>query len=143
MMHTKSSKPQDLKIWQSWFESFDKAELARQGWSTGQLLDLARQNDYAYWMDNGEVSAAVFYHFVEESKLEVLFLGVPPGLRRRGHMLALMQRLAESQSGLTLWLECRADNAAAIELYGKLGFREVGRRPKYYKDGTTAILFNF
>ncbi len=42
-----------------------------------------------------------------------------------------------------VWLECREDNAIAIALYTKIGFKEAGRRPKYYKDGTTAILFNY
>ena len=32
-------------------------------------------------------------------------------------------------------LEVRGGNGAAMELYRKLGFREVGRRPGYYAGG--------
>ena len=33
----------------------------------------------------------------------------------------------------------RADNRAALELYGKLGFVESGRLPGYYEDGAEAL----
>lgn len=40
-------------------------------------------------------------------------------------------------------LEVRSGNAAAIELYRKLGFKEVGRRRAYYrKEGEDAILMD-
>jgi ribosomal-protein-alanine N-acetyltransferase len=38
-------------------------------------------------------------------------------------------------------LEVRVGNAAAIRLYERLGFRVMGRRPKYYADnGEDALL---
>ena len=40
-------------------------------------------------------------------------------------------------------LEVRGGNEAAMELYRKLGFREVGRRPGYYaKGGEDAVLMD-
>ena len=36
----------------------------------------------------------------------------------------------------------RAGNEAALGLYEKLGFREVGRRPKYYDGKEDAILMD-
>jgi ribosomal-protein-alanine N-acetyltransferase len=40
-----------------------------------------------------------------------------------------------------LWLEVHEANQAARQLYQKLGFKETGKRKRYYKDGGTAILF--
>jgi len=31
-------------------------------------------------------------------------------------------------------LECRVSNEAALALYRKYGFQQVGRRPQYYSD---------
>jgi ribosomal-protein-alanine N-acetyltransferase len=37
-------------------------------------------------------------------------------------------------------LEVRADNCGALALYSGHGFREVGRRRRYYPDGSDAVL---
>jgi ribosomal-protein-alanine N-acetyltransferase len=36
------------------------------------------------------------------------------------------------QGANSVFLEVRPSNIPAVELYEKLGFKEVGRRPKYY-----------
>jgi ribosomal protein S18 acetylase RimI-like enzyme len=38
-------------------------------------------------------------------------------------------------------LEVREDNAAAIRLYDRLGYRPIGRYPAYYADKTDALRF--
>jgi ribosomal protein S18 acetylase RimI-like enzyme len=38
-------------------------------------------------------------------------------------------------------LEVREDNARAIGLYEKSGYRLFGRKPGYYADGATALRF--
>ena len=40
----------------------------------------------------------------------------------------------------TLFLEVRESNMPAINLYQKYGFTQVGKRPKYYRDGETALV---
>ena len=37
-------------------------------------------------------------------------------------------------------LEVREDNASALAFYAARGFTEVDRRPRYYRDGTTAVI---
>ncbi|MEA5050382.1 MAG: ribosomal protein S18-alanine N-acetyltransferase [Oscillospiraceae bacterium] len=64
-------------------------------------------------------------------------LGVEPGARRRGIGGALV-RAAEDRARLercaVLSLEVRESNAAAAALYRKCGFRDVGRRRRFYTD---------
>ena len=36
----------------------------------------------------------------------------------------------------------REDNRAACAFYAARGFREIDRRPRYYADGTTAVILS-
>ena len=39
-----------------------------------------------------------------------------------------------------LLLEVRDDNSGALAFYADRGFVEIDRRPRYYRDGTTAVV---
>ncbi len=75
---------------------------------------------------------------------EILHLATALRGRRRGYMLALVKALREPTGGSceAIWLEVHEANQPARRLYEKLGFLEVGQRPRYYSDGGTAILYN-
>lgn len=66
---------------------------------------------------------------------EVLALAVAPDLRRRGlgaAALAALEASLADQGARRLFLEAAADNAAALALYRRAGWREAGRRRGYY-----------
>ena len=67
---------------------------------------------------------------------DMMNLAVAPEYRRNGIgqtlVMELIRHLQEDQKATCLTLEVRASNMPAIELYSKLGFQEVGRRPGYY-----------
>ncbi len=66
-----------------------------------------------------------------------------PEYRRQGVMKRLFQDvLAAKGRERGLILEVHEENVSAQKLYENLGFREVRRRPRYYADGATAILYN-
>ena len=68
---------------------------------------------------------------------DMMNLAVHPEYRSRGIGANLIHVLVEHlmQMQVTcLTLEVRASNTAAIGLYSKLGFVEVGRRPGYYRN---------
>jgi ribosomal-protein-alanine N-acetyltransferase len=63
---------------------------------------------------------------------------------RRGVGRALMaasEDYAAAHGRRALRLEVRSDNAAAIALYVRLGFRQFGHYENYYADGATALRF--
>lgn len=70
---------------------------------------------------------------------------VAAGFLRRGIANELMRALirrAKNEAASALLLEVRESNLAARGLYEKHGFREVGRRPAYYKNpAEDAILY--
>jgi tRNA threonylcarbamoyladenosine biosynthesis protein TsaB len=70
---------------------------------------------------------------------EILSIGVEPAVRRRGTGARLMRAaLAEARRRdiPSAVLEVAADNAAARQLYERLGFIRVGYRPRYYRRPT-------
>ena len=59
----------------------------------------------------------------------------------------LTVRLAAGAEGDAVWakaerllLEVREDNGDALAFYDARGFRELARRPRYYRDGATAVV---
>lgn len=73
----------------------------------------------------------------EESNL--LNLGVNPAFQRQSlasqmlHHLLLISRINHAQQ---MWLEVRESNLAAIKLYEKFGFKNIGQRKNYYRYTT-------
>lgn len=74
---------------------------------------------------------------------ELQRLAVTPVVRRRGVATALVRSvlaLARDGGADRVLLEVREDNDGARALYAGIGFSEVGTRPRYYRDGSAAVL---
>ncbi|GAA3672994.1 ribosomal protein S18-alanine N-acetyltransferase [Nocardioides ginsengisoli] len=82
---------------------------------------------------------------VVEPDAELQRIAVPPALRRTGvarAILAATHAHAGARGASRLLLEVREDNLAAQLFYEHSGFAELGRRPRYYRDGTTALVLS-
>lgn len=77
------------------------------------------------------------------SRLARLYsIAVAPAARGLGlgaRLLAAVEEAARARGRSELRLEVRIDNAAAIALYQKHGYRVFGRRAGYYEDGCDAL----
>lgn len=74
---------------------------------------------------------------------EVLTLAVVPARRRRGvgrRLLAAALGEARRRGARAVFLEVSETNEAARALYATAGFAEVGRRRRYYADGSDALV---
>lgn len=92
---------------------------------------------------DGELRAFILYRTMGEV-WEVISLVTHPDFRGMGYMKRLLTTLrAQMPPPYEMWLEVHESNASAWNLYKKMGFKEVGRRPKYYKDGGTAIVLSW
>jgi ribosomal-protein-alanine N-acetyltransferase len=72
---------------------------------------------------------------VAADEAEVLTLVVRAAARRKGVATALVETAARRAALVgagRLFLEVAEDNLAAMALYARLGFKPVGRRPRYY-----------
>jgi ribosomal-protein-alanine N-acetyltransferase len=82
----------------------------------------------------GVAGYVIAHHAADEG--EILNLAVRPGHQRRGVGRELVKRVLATlhTRGVShAFLEVRESNAAARSLYARAGFREVGRRPGYYR----------
>ena len=60
-------------------------------------------------------------------------IGVLPEYRRQGIAKALIEEAMKNEMEF-ITLEVRKSNAPAIKLYKSMGFKNVGRRPKFYRE---------
>ncbi len=85
------------------------------------------------------VGFACFQHFLDEC--HILNIAVLPKFRKRGIGRALMEWMfTRLPAASEFYLEVREGNVAAIALYRSFGFRVIGQRPGYYRDGETALV---
>lgn len=114
-------------------------ELERQSyshpWTKGVFLDCFKP-DYRLWAleQAGElIGYAVVAYFFDECHL--LNLCVSPLHRQSGAGCFLLQHLitaAAQERMQRIILEVRRSNRAAIDLYSREGFEQIGERPGYY-----------
>lgn len=97
-----------------------------------------------YWLleeDGRLLGHAVVSVAGEDAELQRI--AIVAGERRRGLGRRLLDGcLAEAaERGATrMLLEVREDNIAALALYLDAGFTEIARRPRYFRDGSTAVV---
>jgi ribosomal-protein-alanine N-acetyltransferase len=83
----------------------------------------------------GDVMAAFAITQVVLDEATLFNIAVDPAWQRKGLGRQLLEHLIgelEKRGVLTLWLEVRASNTAAIALYESLGFNEATIRRNYY-----------
>jgi ribosomal-protein-alanine N-acetyltransferase len=118
-----------------------------QPWSAASLADALTQasNLILVVQEPGEgllLSAYLILRLAGE-EAELLRLAVHPQRRRLGLGQALLTHaLIElgSRQIRVCFLEVRADNQAALELYRHFPTRQVSSRPAYYRDGSDALI---
>jgi ribosomal-protein-alanine N-acetyltransferase len=72
--------------------------------------------------------------------VDLLRIAVAPEHRRRGLARRLLATALERADGGRMLLEVGADNRAALAFYAAEGFTEIDRRPRYYRDGSDAVV---
>ncbi|MFH1912869.1 MAG: ribosomal protein S18-alanine N-acetyltransferase [Pseudomonadota bacterium] len=92
----------------------------------------------------GRLAGYIAFSLVED-EMEILNLAVHPDHRRRGIGAALLVRALDDcarQGIVKSFLDVKASNGAAIDLYRKFGYEQIGVRKRYYPDtGDDALLF--
>jgi ribosomal-protein-alanine N-acetyltransferase len=136
-LRIRPTKPADI----AQLLAIEKECFASPNWGPGDFL----KNECHVAEVDGEivgfiVSREVFPGDADSAtQREILNVATVPVYRRRGVATALIQH--ELRRRGEFFLEVRESNVAAQKVYRKLGFTEIGRRPKYYRSPVeTAIV---
>ena len=118
--------------------AIEKECFGREAWSersvAGELT-----NKLALWLValDGDTVAGYVGSQTVCGETDMMNVAVTASYRRQGIAEKLVNALVEELKAMEshcLTLEVRASNASAQALYEKLGFQQVGRRPKYYQN---------
>jgi ribosomal-protein-alanine N-acetyltransferase len=101
------------------------------------------EHDCRVAVANERVTGFLASRQVAPDEREILNLAVDPAQRRKGVARTLLQ--SELAQGPCRWfLEVRASNTTAIQLYESAGFERCGSRPGYYQQpAEEAIVMRF
>ena len=126
-------------------ESIERASFGADAWSVGQLRsELQDDRIVLVHVDEfGVQGYASIRLFVPEA--ELMRIGVGMGSRRQGvgsRLLDAVEDAARARGADRMLLEVASDNEPALALYRRAGYRETGRRPRYYRSGADAVLMD-
>ena len=116
-------------------------------WTSGNFHDSLKAGHWAYCI-RPQVDQAIKGSFVDPNvlwaycilypavdELHLLNITVSPNLRKLGlgsRMMAANEGVAAGQNIPRMILEVRPSNLAAVNLYQKLGYEQIGLRKAYY-----------
>ena len=117
---------------------------AATAWSPAQFWsELSRGNRRYYALVAGDRIVGYAGVALNPPEADVQTVAVGPQVQGRGWGARLLDRLVgdASDAGCSeILLEVAADNAAALALYGKRGFKGIAKRTGYYGPGRDAII---
>lgn len=124
----------------------ERDNLGVDAWSAALVRDgLAGDIPTVHYLV-AEVDGLVVGHAVASvvpDVAELQRIAVDEAHRRAGlasDLLAAVERLARDGGADRLLLEVREGNAGAISFYAERGFVAIDRRPRYYRDGSAAVV---
>ena len=107
-------------------------------WNEKAMSELLLLPGMIGWLAAGDQPEGFVLARIAADEAEILTILVLPPCRRQGLARLLLVTVAEEakrRGVITLFLEVAASNDAALDLYTKVGFTEIGRRKGYYASG--------
>ncbi|MBV8578436.1 MAG: GNAT family N-acetyltransferase [Acetobacteraceae bacterium] len=112
----------------------------KQAWGTNAIsLLLGLPSSFAFLHPDG----GMVIGRAAAGEAEVLSLAVAPEVRCRGiggALLAAAMEEAARRRASAIFLEVSATNSRVLDLYARAGFAAVGRRSRYYANGSDALV---
>ncbi|RZL95507.1 MAG: ribosomal-protein-alanine N-acetyltransferase [Variovorax sp.] len=104
-------------------------------WTRANFIDSLHAGYHCQLLLGGDHLIGYFVAMKGVDEVHLLNLTVAPAFQRQGWAPMLLEALggwSRGQGAQWLWLEVRASNARALDVYERQGFRRVGLRKGYY-----------
>ena len=104
-------------------------------WTRGNFTDAMASGYQTQLLTAHDVLLGYFVAMMGVDEVHLLNLTVAPEFQRQGWARVLLEALAlwsRGRGAQWLWLEVRASNVRAQQIYFAHGFRQVGERQRYY-----------
>ncbi len=121
---------------------FDEDRLSRR--SFRRFIEMPRDRLIVAEQDGTLVGYSLIFMHRATRLARIYSIAVSPHCRGQGlgeQLLRESERLAAEAGRIVMRLEVRRDNAAAIALYRRLGYRQFGTYRDYYADHEDALRF--
>ncbi len=114
-------------------------------WTRNVLLSEINGDSFSYVYvarlqgGNGAAGKIIGYHFfwLVSDELHILNIAVDPDYQRQGlgrYLLDFACDFGRERGARCALLEVRVSNTAALELYTRMGFQQIGLRKHYYSE---------
>ena len=106
-------------------------------WSRGNFVDSLQAGYAVQALMAGDTLVGYYVAMQGVDEVHLLNITVAPEYQGQGHAVLMLDALAlwsRQCQARCLWLEVRASNARALQVYERYGFRRVGVRKGYYPD---------
>lgn len=133
---------QDHDQFKLWVQNFSPS--ANFNWTPDQLFESWKTCEiWGNFEQKNLISAIALQK--NQDNWEILWLATQPGHQGQGHMHLLLGHILNNatHNGVNVLLEVHEGNLSALSLYTQAGFKHVGTRKNYYKDGKSAWLMTY
>jgi ribosomal-protein-alanine N-acetyltransferase len=107
-------------------------------WSQNAFIEeIGNSISYLWGLTADKILAGYICFWMYESEIQLINIAIHPQQRKKGFGHYLLKKMINegiSRDMRNVWLEVRPSNIVARNLYRRLGFEELGRRPGYYRD---------
>ena len=112
-----------------------EAQVYSHPWSRGNFIDSLQAGYQAQCLTAGDELLGYFVAMPGYREVHLLNISVAPAHQRQGWALVMLDALvlwSRAELAEWLWLEVRASNTRAQQVYLRRGFNRVGLRKAYY-----------
>ena len=121
----------------------EKNIFREEAWSLNMIADeLSIEEGKSTWVINSKGIIRGYYMIrTYNQECHLMNIATEKPYQRSGFANAMMQHLLKIYANNTaIYLEVKKGNFPAINLYLKIGFREIFERKNYFRDGSTALV---